>query len=176
MHRHLMGCRLAIALALTAAAPNAQAASATAVIQGTTEGSPISGAATFTDTDSGLQIAIVVANVPPGTHGIHIHQFGACDNAGNAAGGHYNPDSAKHGFLPSDGLAGAHAGDLGNIEVDANGHGTLDLIVPSLTVTGGKYSVAGRALILHEKMDDFGQPTGNAGGRIGCGVIVITGE
>ncbi|MBI3323135.1 MAG: superoxide dismutase family protein, partial [Candidatus Omnitrophica bacterium] len=34
----------------------------------------------------------------------------------------------------------------------------------------------GRSLILHEKVDDFGQPLGNAGGRIGCGVIRIVGE
>ena len=36
------------------------------------------------------------------------------------------------------------------------------------------HAVAGRAFILHEKQDDFGQPTGNAGGRIGCGKIDTT--
>jgi Cu-Zn family superoxide dismutase len=36
--------------------------------------------------------------------------------------------------------------------------------------------VGGRAIILHEKMDDFSQPTGNAGGRIGCGTIIVTGN
>jgi Cu-Zn family superoxide dismutase len=32
-------------------------------------------------------------------------------------------------------------------------------------------SFVGRAIIVHAKKDDGGQPTGNAGGRIGCGVI-----
>jgi len=30
-------------------------------------------------------------------------------------------------------------------------------------------------VILHEKVDDFSQPVGNAGGRIACGSIVLTG-
>ncbi|MBI2167628.1 MAG: superoxide dismutase family protein, partial [Candidatus Omnitrophica bacterium] len=46
-------------------------------------------------------------------------------------------------------------------------------VVPGLTLKEGEYAVAGRALILHEKEDDFGQPTGNAGGRIACGVIQL---
>ena len=32
-------------------------------------------------------------------------------------------------------------------------------------------SYVGRALIVHDKRDDVGQPSGNAGGRIGCTVI-----
>ncbi|MBI3291414.1 MAG: superoxide dismutase family protein, partial [Elusimicrobia bacterium] len=44
------------------------------------------------------------------------------------------------------------------------------------SLSGSKYAVGGRAVIVHEKADDFGQPVGNAGGRIGCGLIVITGR
>jgi len=36
---------------------------------------------------------------------------------------------------------------------------------------GGPYAVAGRAVIVHANPDDFSQPSGNAGGRIACGVI-----
>ncbi len=154
----------------------AEAATATATIKGTTDQSPISGTATLTDTPDGLKVSVQVANVTPGTHGIHIHQFGACHDAGNGAGGHCNPDGVKHGYLPKDGFTSAHAGDLGNIEIAADGTGTLEAMVHGLMVTGGKYNVAGRSIILHEKPDDFGQPTGNAGGRIGCGVIVVTSE
>ena len=178
MHRFIQRIMRSIMISVAAVwcAAAAEAATGTAVIHGTSDDSTITGTATFTDTDGGLQITIEVANVPPGQHGIHIHQFGACHDGGNAAGGHYNPDGVPHGYLPSDGQAKAHAGDLGNIEVGADGAGRLAIVVPSLTVTGGRYSVAGRAVILHERPDDFGQPTGNAGGRIGCGAIVITTE
>jgi Cu-Zn family superoxide dismutase len=119
---------------------------------------------------------VQVANVPPGQHGLHIHQFGSCADAGKAAGGHYNPASAPHGYLPKDGLTHAHAGDFGNIQISADGAGTLELVIPNLSLNAGPYPVAGRTVIVHEQMDDFGQPTGNAGGRIACGPIVLTGE
>lgn len=76
-----------------------------------------------------------------------------------------------HGDLLKDGFQHAHAGDLGNIEIGPDGKGTLKKVIPGLTLKEGKYGVVGRALILHEKEDNFGQPTGNAGGRIACGVI-----
>ncbi len=147
------------------------AATATATIHGTTEGSPITGTVDASETPQGLALTITVEHVSPGQHGLHIHELGDCGDAGKAAGGHYNPDSTKHGYLPKDGFTGAHAGDLGNIEVRADGTGTLSLTVPGLTVADGLHAIAGHAVILHEKADDFGQPTGNAGGRIGCGIL-----
>ena len=149
----------------------ARAAKATAVIQGTQENSELAGSVHLEDTDEGLLIEAEVFGAPPGLHGFHIHENGSCEDQGNAAGGHYNPDSAPHGFLPADGLEHAHAGDLGNIEINEEGEGTLGIMLPNLTLSGGKYNVGGRAVILHEKLDDFGQPVGNAGARIGCGVI-----
>ncbi len=144
-----------------------------AVIGATADGSLVAGLATLTETVTGLQVAVQVSGVSPGQHGLHIHQYGACSDHGNAAGSHYNPDQVPHGFLPSNGLTKAHPGDLGNIEVGANGEGTLSLVLPGVTLSHGPYAVAGRAIVLHEKLDDFGQPTGNAGGRIGCGVIAV---
>jgi len=144
-----------------------------AALQGTQAGSTLSGTARFTPMDGGLRITVTVAQAPPGRHGIHIHEQGGCGDSGNAAGGHFNPDGVPHGLLPKDGLTRAHAGDLGNIEIGADGSGTLTLTVPALTLRDGPYAVAGRSIILHEKADDFGQPTGNAGGRIACGVIAV---
>lgn len=135
------------------------------------------GTATLIDTPSGLQVTVEIAGVSivsPGLHGLHIHQYGDCSDGGNAAGSHFNPDGVSHGLLPRDGLAKAHPGDLGNIEVDPDGSGHLSVILPGVMLSGGTYAVAGRAVVLHEKPDDFGQPTGNAGGRIGCGTILIT--
>ena len=159
---------------------NAHAESARAQIQGTTQGSPINGTATFsagsTGKDAGLTVAVRVSNVAPGKHGLHIHQYGSCSDSGNGAGGHYNPGNVPHGFLPSDGFTKAHPGDLGNIEVGPDGSGSLSVVLPGVSLSGGQSAVAGRAIVLHEKPDDFGQPTGNAGSRIGCGTILIMKE
>lgn len=166
---------LVMGILLIIGAADVMAETGTAAIQATAPDSQVSGTATFTDTPEGLRVTIQVSSVSPGKHGLHIHQYGACGDTGNAAGGHYNPHGVKHGFLPTEGFKGAHAGDLGNIEIVADGSGTLELTLPGLRLSDGERSVGGRSVILHEKEDDFGQPTGNAGGRIGCGVIVITG-
>ena len=144
-----------------------------AIIQGTEPASKLSGAATFTKTASGVKAVIHVAGAPAGVHAIHIHEHGRCEDLGKAAGTHFNPAAVKHGFLPKDGPAAAHAGDMGNITVDKNGRGSLTLELPGLTLDQSTRGIAGRSVILHEKLDDFGQPTGNAGGRIGCGIIQV---
>src|SRR3989338_4596755 len=87
----------------------------TATITGTTPESHVSGIVALTETPEGLRLLVDVAHVPPGAHGFHIHEFGACGDAGKAAGGHYNPAGVQHGYLPEDGLAAAHAGDFGNL-------------------------------------------------------------
>ena len=154
-------------------APAAWADTGKAVIRGTADGSSVSGSATLTDTAGGLQVAMQVSGVLRGKHGLHIHQYGECGDQGSAAGGHFNPDKVPHGFLPSDGLTKAHPGDMGNIEVGPDGSGSLTVVLPGVALSGSQYSVGGRAIVLHEKTDDFGQPTGNAGGRIGCGPILL---
>ena len=149
---------------------------ATAQIKGTQPGSDISGSAEFTETQNGLRVHAHIQGVSgSGKHGFHIHEYGSCDDSGKAAGGHYNPKEVQHGYLPKDGLDSAHAGDMGNIEIDDQGNGTLSVELPGLSIASVK-NIAGRAVILHEKEDDFGQPTGNAGGRIACGAIVISGQ
>ena len=86
-----------------------------------------------------------------------------------SAGGHFNPTGAPHAGPMA---AMHHAGDLGNIEIGANGKGDLDITSTMLTVAPGPNSVVGRSVIFHEKADDMTtQPTGNAGGRLACGVI-----
>jgi Cu-Zn family superoxide dismutase len=69
-----------------------------------------------------------------------------------------------------------HAGDLGNIEIQGNGKGKLEITTDLLTVKAGPNSVVGRSVIFHEKADDLKtQPTGNAGGRLACGVVTAGG-
>src|SRR3989338_3005074 len=146
---------------------------AVAAIRGTADGSLVSGEVTFEETEDDLKITADLTNVPPGKHGFHIHEYGSCENEGKAAGVHYNPHSVPHGHLATDGFENAHAGDLGNIDIKSDGTGKLETLIPGLSVSKGQYSVAGRTVIVHEKEDDFGQPTGNAGARTGCGTIAI---
>jgi len=150
------------------------AETAVAILNGTDEGSPISGKVVLTDSPEGLIVSAAVKGVPSGLHGFHIHDYGSCEEGGKAAGGHFNPDGVPHGYVLKDTVFESHPGDLGNLKVNVLGAGTLEITVPELGLSDGIYNVAGRALILHENKDDFGQPTGNAGARIACGTIVIT--
>jgi Cu-Zn family superoxide dismutase len=100
---------------------------------------------------------------------VHLHESGDCSAPDfKSAGDHFNPDAVAHG---APGSAVHHPGDFGNLTADAKGYGKLELTSKVLTLTPGKYCVIGKAVIVHDKPDDFGQPTGNAGGRVGCGVV-----
>ena len=112
-----------------------------------------------------------LTGLEPGKHGIHIHKeadLSAPDLA--SAGGHWNPDAHKHGGPDT---AEHHAGDLGNIDANADGKAHLDITLAGLTLgDGAKTDVIGHSVIVHEKKDDLTtQPTGNAGARVACGVI-----
>lgn len=159
-------------LCLTQAAmagPTAQA-----IITSTDDPSEVLGEVNFAEGITGLVVNATFQDIPSGKHGFHVHEYGSCTNAGKGAGGHYNPENVKHGYLPEDGFNNAHAGDFGNVTIIEDNTGSLDLTIPGLTIENGRYALAGRGMILHEQEDDFGQPTGNAGGRIGCGIIGIT--
>jgi Cu-Zn family superoxide dismutase len=67
-----------------------------------------------------------------------------------------------------------HLGDLGNIDVNEDGFGSLTLTTDLWSLgTGGDDDIVGLGIIVHASEDDFTtQPTGAAGGRIGCGVVV----
>jgi len=148
-----------------------------AMIKGTEENSPVSGAVILEDGGGvGLRITATVEGVSPGKHGFHIHEYGSCEEGGKAAGGHYNPMDLPHANVLEKGFFASHAGDLGNIEVGEDGTGKLEASVPQLGLSRSAFNLAGRAFVLHEKEDDFGQPTGNAGARIGCGTITLVAD
>lgn len=142
------------------------------IMSGSANHPNLTGNLLLTETSAGLHLSGTLANVPPGEHGFHVHEVGSCAENGMAAGGHFNPEQVEHGHLLADGPKKAHAGDLGNVAIDSYGTVILDQTFPDLSLNSGPYAVAGRAIVLHEKADDFSQPNGNAGARIGCGVIV----
>lgn len=152
------------------------AVSGIAEVKGTAAGSSIAGTVTFDEAAGGLQVRAMLTGLPPGQHAFHIHEFGSCADAGKAAGSHYNPMSAPHGHILKDGVGHAHAGDMGNLEVGKDGKASMQILIPGVTLVSSSVSVAGRAVIVHEKVDDFSQPVGNAGGRIACAPIVLIGK
>jgi Cu-Zn family superoxide dismutase len=139
-------------------------------------GSTLEGSATFERMEGNwISFRVEVRNVAPGLHAVHIHEHGDCTAPdGKSAGGHWNPTSKKHGkWGQADGEF--HLGDLGNIEVGPDGTGSLTVSADQWTMgDGGPMDIVAKSIIVHAKPDDFTtQPTGNAGDRIGCGVIVL---
>jgi Cu-Zn family superoxide dismutase len=154
------------------------AAEARAVLQPAVDTPGFSGTVTFTQEAGQLHVVASLAGVtPPGSHGFHIHESGVCerDPAGKSfatAGGHFNPGGSPHGCPEA---ASHHAGDLGNVTIQPDGTGRLD-ITTSLMSLSGPTSVLGKAVILHAGTDDCtGQPAGNAGSRFACGVVEAAG-
>lgn len=130
----------------------------------------LTGEVTLEPVEGGVRVLVSVENAPPGEHGTHIHEKGDCSAPdGTSAGGHFDPTHVEHG-LPTEDTH--HLGDLGNLKVSEDGSGTLHAVMKGVTLEpGGDHSYLGRALIFHEKVDDGGQPTGNAGKRLGCAVL-----
>jgi Cu-Zn family superoxide dismutase len=134
------------------------------------------GTATFTLTkNDGVGIKLKLMNLPAGDHAVHIHEHPVCDAPDfKTAGGHFNPDSKKHGTLNP---MGHHNGDLPqNVTVGADGKGTASFKVNYLslnpTAANSLFANGGTSIMVHEKADDMKtDPTGNAGNRIACGVI-----
>ena len=153
-----------------AAAAPAPALKSVDVVFEAKSGSKLAGKAVLTETEGGVHIVLTLEGVDPGEHGAHVHEKGDCSAAdGASAGGHFNPHTKDHG-LP--GAEKRHLGDLGNITIGKDGKGTLDITAPGANLKAtDAASFIGRSIIVHAKKDDGGQPTGNAGGRIGCGVI-----
>ncbi len=173
MKRYLFGLLLLL-VSCNAATNNKHLERGRADVVALEEGGTVRGTVDFVEVAEGLRIFANIQGLSPGKHGIHVHEYGDLSDQGMAAGGHYNPDDVKHGFVVEDGFKEAHPGDFGNLTADENGDAELELFVPGLRLSGGKYNIAGRAIIIHEDEDDFSQPTGDAGDRIGGGVIIIT--
>lgn len=135
-----------------------------------TKGSKAFGEATFEQVGDKVRVVVFVQGLKPGQeHGLHIHEKGDCSNDGMAAGGHFNPHGKPHG---RPGTSERHAGDLPSLKANKRGRANVQVDVDGITVTPGKASIIGRAIVVHAMPDDFKtQPTGNSGGRIACGVI-----
>ena len=113
--------------------------------------------------------ATVMGLKPNSKHGFHIHENGVCEGPDfKSAGGHFNPHNMPHG-APKD--MKSHLGDLGNLEANGKGVATKELLISKHSASDME-KIMGKALIVHAGPDDFkSQPSGDAGGRIACGII-----
>jgi len=125
----------------------------------------------FSDTPAGLLVSGVLAGLPAGVHGIHLHTVGLCQAPFTTAGGHFNATSAKHGYRSP---MGHHSGDMPNITAQPGGAATVEFMVDSVKLTGagGLMDADGAAVVVHAGADDYmTDPAGASGARIACGVI-----
>lgn len=140
-------------------------------------GEPV-GTAKFTQEEDGtVLVRAVVHDLPPGFHGFHVHATGTCTPPSfTSAGGHYNPFGEVH---PN------HAGDMPVLLVNADGSGEARFKTDRYAVAD-LFDADGSALIIHAFPDNYANiptryaiagpdattlGTGDAGGRLACGVI-----
>lgn len=123
----------------------------------------------------GVLLDVRITGMQPGPYAIHIHETGVCTPPSFAsAGGHYAPHDRAHGLLHPDGM---HAGDLPNIHVSADGELRSERLAPHVTLRPGAdhslFDDDGSAIVIHAGTDDYvSQPSGDAGSRALCGVVV----
>ncbi|XP_017470220.1 PREDICTED: superoxide dismutase [Cu-Zn] isoform X2 [Rhagoletis zephyria] len=129
------------------------------------------------DANSPVKVTGEVLGLSKGQHGFHVHEFGDNTNGCTSAGPHFNPAGKEHG-APTD--ENRHLGDLGNIEAPGNGPTKVEITDSQITLFGPN-SIVGRTIVVHADPDDLGKgghelskSTGNAGARLGCGVIGIS--
>jgi Cu-Zn family superoxide dismutase len=176
----------AVALAQTPApAPQtpAKPASGAGVTQAHADikGEGITGRATFVERQQGtgkvVEITLTVSGLKPGLHGVHLHAVGKCEPDFTAAGGHFDPGPA--GNTDPDANHPFHMGDIPNLEVGANGKGSMKAVTTRVTLSDGPLSLFdedGSAIIIHGNPDQMitgASKSGVSGGpRVACGVIV----
>lgn len=141
------------------------APAARASVKGDAAHRGLHGAVNFYPVAGGTLVAAEMYGLPTkpsGIHGFHIHAGNACtgdaDDPFSNTGGHYNPGDQPH---PD------HAGDMPPL-FSNDGYAFLAFFTDRFSAE----EVIGRTVVVHSGRDDFTtQPAGDAGRKIGCGVI-----
>ncbi len=134
------------------------------------EGSHIFGKVVFTQENGKVTMEATLKGLTAGEHAIHIHENPDCSDAG----GHWNPTDQPHGKWGAE--KGYHRGDIGNFKANAEGVATMTFTTDKWCIGCGdaKKDILKHSIIIHQGTDDFtSQPSGDAGARVGCGVIEL---
>jgi Cu-Zn family superoxide dismutase len=136
------------------------------------DGNLLGYAVVYQDDQGATGVSVVARGLTPGSHGIHVHEVGICDPAGEKtfeqAGAHFNPGKGAHGM---------HAGDLGNLIADEDGEAVFSIVETGFDLNDAGPTLRdadGSALVIHADVDDLvTDPSGNSGSRIACAVLFM---
>jgi superoxide dismutase, Cu-Zn family len=173
-----------LGMVLLVSAPRAQSAPKAASAVVADASGIVIGVAHFLEVADGTRITLrVQKGLTPGKHGVHVHSKSSCADAPDAttganvkfggAGTHLDPlETKKHGG-PTNTEKEAHAGDIPNIEIMADGRGTLEFTTKKLTVSDGPLSLKSGAIVVHANEDKYTNdpPLGGSGPRVACGTV-----
>ena len=149
------------------------------------------GTVTFTKQGDFVQIKAEVEDLKPGFHGFHIHSVGKCetDSVAPTGGAPGNFLSAGAHFQKEGHSSHPASGDLTSLQVRGDGSGELITTTDAFTLEDLNNDGKGRAIMVHADADNFANipprysvdgnagpdeatmSTGDAGGRVACGVI-----
>ena len=127
----------------------------------------------------GVLIQVQAEKLAPGGHAFIVHEVGQCTPNFDAAGDHFDPEAAEHGFIHSSWKGGeplgAHGGDLPNIYAAGDGTARADFFTSGISLDNDSarsiFDVDGSAIVIYEKPDAYEEEESEAGARIACGVL-----
>jgi len=125
----------------------------------------------LTQEAKGVHIVGDVAGATPGKHGLTIRAKGLCAAPFTNVGPTFDPYQVPHGCPPN---AVRALGDLGNVEIKADGKGHFDQVIDKISLVDPHHLVVGKAMTLQAAEDDCKTPApGTSGAPIACGVITL---
>jgi len=144
------------------------------VVLNSKSGSKVTGNVIFEQEDGRVSMTAVADGLESGLHAIHLHEKSDCSSEdATSTGGHWNPTGQPHGKWGA--TEGYHKGDIGNFTVNDSGQGTITFATDEWCIGCGDETkdILGKAVIIHQGVDDFtSQPSGAAGSRVSCGGVI----